>query len=136
MSSSRSLVTSTPRGLPIARMRRVFESAQVERRLTKLLASGNERAETAPETPTFREQGVDVISGSSRGLAVPAGTDPEIVAVLAEAVKQAVNDPEYLAKAKAAGVPVRYIGGTEYDAFLAEVSKSLDVAWEKTPWTK
>ncbi|MBS4037959.1 MAG: AAA family ATPase [Hydrogenophaga sp.] len=43
MSSSRSLVTSTPRGLPIARMRRVFESAQVERRLTKLLASGNER---------------------------------------------------------------------------------------------
>ena len=95
-----------------------------------------ERAETAPETPTFREQGVDVISGSSRGLAVPAGTDPAIVAVLAEAVKQAVNDPEYLAKAKAAGVPVRYIGGADYDAFLAEVSKSLDVAWEKTPWTK
>lgn len=94
-----------------------------------------ERSDWAPDTPTFREQGVDVISGTSRGLAVPAGTDPAIVAKLSEAVEQAITDPEYLAKAEAAGVPVHYIGGSDYDVFLSNVSKSLDAAWEATPWT-
>jgi tripartite-type tricarboxylate transporter receptor subunit TctC len=95
-----------------------------------------ERSPMSPDTPTFREQGVDVISGSSRGLAVPAGTDPKIVAILSAAVEKAVNDPEYLAKAKSAGVPVHYLGGSDYDAFLTNVSKSLDAAWAATPWSK
>lgn len=95
-----------------------------------------DRSPMAPDTPTFREQGVDVISGTSRGLAVPAGTDPKIVAILSEAVGKAVNDPEYLAKAKAAGVPVHYLGGEDYDKFLRSVSDSLDAAWAATPWSK
>ena len=95
-----------------------------------------ERNAMSPDTPTFREQGVDVISGASRGLAVPAGTDPKIVAILSAAVEQAVSDPEYLAKAAAAGVPVHYVGGADYDAFLSQVSESLDAAWEATPWNQ
>ncbi|RQW63740.1 tripartite tricarboxylate transporter substrate binding protein [Vibrio viridaestus] len=95
-----------------------------------------ERSEMAPDTPTFKEQGVNVISGTSRGLAVPAGTDPKIVKILSEAVHKAMNDPEYLAKAKAAGVPVHYLGGKDYENFLKSVSKSLDAAWAATPWTK
>lgn len=67
---------------------------------------------------------------------MPAGTDPAIVATLSEAVAKAIADPEYIAKAEAAGVPVHYIGGAEYDAFLASVSDQLDAAWEATPWTK
>lgn len=96
----------------------------------------DKRNAMSPDTPTFREQGVDVISGSSRGLAVPAGTDPKVVAILSAAVEKAVNDPEYLAKAKAAGVPVQYIGGADYDVFLSQVSASLDAAWAATPWSK
>jgi ATP-dependent Lon protease len=43
MSNSRSLVASPPLGLPIAQMRSVFNAEEVERRLAKLQASGNER---------------------------------------------------------------------------------------------
>ena len=42
--SSRSLVASPPLGLPIAQMRSVFSADEVERKLAKLQASGNERA--------------------------------------------------------------------------------------------
>eukprot|EP01041_Mallomonas_annulata_P019763 gene19763-39240_t len=41
--SSRSLVASPPLGLPIAQMRSVFSADEVERKLAKLQASGNER---------------------------------------------------------------------------------------------
>jgi ATP-dependent Lon protease len=43
MSSSRSLVASPPLGLPIAQMRSVFKPEEVERKLAKLQASGNDR---------------------------------------------------------------------------------------------
>ena len=43
MSSSRSLVASHSLGLPIAQMRSVFSADDVERKLAKLQASGNER---------------------------------------------------------------------------------------------
>ncbi|WP_322470136.1 AAA family ATPase [Hydrogenophaga sp. SNF1] len=43
MSSSRSLVAPSPLGLPIAQMRSVFNTDEVERKLAKLQASGNER---------------------------------------------------------------------------------------------
>ena len=41
--SSRSLVASPSLGLPIAQMRSVFSADDVERKLAKLQASGNER---------------------------------------------------------------------------------------------
>lgn len=94
------------------------------------------RSDMSPDVPTFKEQGVDVTSGSSRGLAVPSGTPEEIVAKLSEAVAKAMNDPEYVAKAKAAGVPLDYLGAADYDAFLKQTSKSLDAAWEAHPWIK
>ena len=93
-----------------------------------------ERSQDAPDVPTFREQGVDVISGSSRGLAVPKGTSPEVVAKLSDAVEQAMADPDYIAKAKAAGVPLKYLDADAYEAFLKETSTALDEAWANTPW--
>jgi ATP-dependent Lon protease len=47
MSSSRSLVASPSLGLPIAQMRSVFSADDVERKLAKLQASGNEREHEA-----------------------------------------------------------------------------------------
>ena len=93
-----------------------------------------ERSPMAPDIPTFMEQGVNVIAGSSRGLAAPKGTPKEIIAKLSAAVEKAMNDPEYIAKAKAAGVPLDYLNADEYDAFLADTHKALDEAWKTNPW--
>ncbi|RYH12435.1 tripartite tricarboxylate transporter substrate binding protein [Tropicimonas sp. IMCC6043] len=95
-----------------------------------------ERAASAPDVPTFREQGVEVISGSSRGLAFPAGTPDEIVAVIAGAVAKAMEDPEYIAKAESAGAPLAYLDPAAYGEFLTNTSTALDKAWEIDPWVK
>ena len=96
----------------------------------------DERSEWAPDVPTFKELGIDVINGSSRGLAVPAGTPDEIVEKLSIAVEKAMADPEYSEKAKAAGVPVKYLDDKAYDKFLSDTSSNLDAIWATTPWTK
>ncbi len=97
---------------------------------------GDDRSASALDTPTFKEQGVAVVSGSSRGLAFPAGTPEAIVNAVADAVAKAMQDPEYIAKAEAAGVPLNYLDPAAYGAFLSNTSSALDAAWEADPWVK
>ena len=94
------------------------------------------RSDVLPDVPTFEEQGVDIVSGSSRGLAFPAGTPDDIVTTMSEAVKSAIEDPEYVAKAEQAGVPLDYMGPKEYAEFLKETSEALDKAWKTDPWVQ
>lgn len=50
-----------------------------------------------PDTPTAREMGIDAALSTVRGFAVKAGTDPEIVTILREAVAEAMATDEYRA---------------------------------------
>ena len=47
-----------------------------------------------PNIPTFREQGIDMVWGESRGWAAPKGTPIEIVKKLEAALKKVMADPE------------------------------------------
>jgi tripartite-type tricarboxylate transporter receptor subunit TctC len=47
-----------------------------------LAVTATERLKVLPQVPTFREEGIDIVSGMSLTLAAPAGTPPEIVARL------------------------------------------------------
>jgi tripartite-type tricarboxylate transporter receptor subunit TctC len=92
------------------------------------------RSDMAPEVPTFKEQGIDLVTGSSRGIAGPAGLPKEIVDKLSEAIRKAMEDPEYVAKAEAADVPLNYLPAAAYAEFLEKTDKNLAEAWEKDPW--
>lgn len=48
-----------------------------------------------PEVPTSVEEGVNSTRGLTRGLAVRKGTPPDLVKLLADAVKKAMEDPSY-----------------------------------------
>jgi tripartite-type tricarboxylate transporter receptor subunit TctC len=70
----------------------------------KILAiTGAERIDSAPELPTFKEQGFDVVSYSWFGLLVPAGTPADRIELLSKAVAKAVASPEYQQKTKEGG---------------------------------
>ena len=85
-------------------------------------------------TEVCKEQGVDVISGSSRGLAAPKGISEDLFKLLQTAVGKAVNDPEYVATAKKAYVPLAYLDGAQYQALIDRLEKDLRALWAESPW--
>jgi len=58
-----------------------------------------------PGLPTLKDKGIDLVMGPFRGLAAPAGTPDEIIAVLEKAFTQALNSEELHDAFIKAGLP-------------------------------
>lgn len=63
-------------------------------KLKALGISSDKRYASVPDIPTFKEQGIDVVTTEWFGLLAPAGTPPGIIAKLNGEVKQIMSNPE------------------------------------------
>src|SRR3546814_13602944 len=62
----------------------------------RILGQASEkRSPLAPDVPTFKEQGIDLVFASARGLVGPAGMPAEVTERLRGAVNQIANSPEF-----------------------------------------
>jgi tripartite-type tricarboxylate transporter receptor subunit TctC len=75
-------------------------------KLKILGVSATERHFMAPDIPTFREQGFDVVVGSWRCIVGPKGIPEDRLRFLETSILAALRDPEFQAKAKQAGFVV------------------------------
>lgn len=101
----------------------------------KAIAVGSkERSDLLPDVPTYSEQGLDFNQFSMRTFCVPAGTDPEIVAVLEAGIAAVMENPDFVKQAEEANVLLDY----QDSASMIQVYKDLDAQWraewEVTPW--
>ena len=71
-----------------------------------------------PDVPTFREKGIDLVSSSTRGYAMPAGTPMGIIKYMEQAIKRAMDDPDHIKRMKDAGLSLKFMGAQEYSQFL------------------
>lgn len=79
------------------------------------------RNELLGEVPTFKEQGVDFTIDKPYVVAFPKGTDPAIVAKMADTMKQITEKPEYAEELKKSfKQPIAYYGTEEAKAVLAK----------------
>jgi len=90
-----------------------------------LAVTAGERLAGLPDVPTMAEAGVaDFVVTSWFAFAVPSGTDPRVVARMAEVVNAALADPAV--RERFAGLGLRILGGTPQDAarhFRAEAER-------------
>jgi tripartite-type tricarboxylate transporter receptor subunit TctC len=92
------------------------------------------RWDQASEVPTFREQGLDVVQGSMRGLAAPDGMPAEARERLAAAVRRVMEDPEFRRLAEQQGLPLRYLGPDEFRRELARMRDEYGRLWAAHSW--
>jgi tripartite-type tricarboxylate transporter receptor subunit TctC len=72
----------------------------------------------APDVPTMREKGIELISSSTRGYVYPAGTPMEIVKYMEECIKKAMDDPDHIKRMKESGLALKFMGVDDFAKFL------------------
>lgn len=110
------------------------EAVNYQDSLKTLGIMAEQRAEIAPEIPTLKEQGFDVIASSSRGFAGPDGMPEEAVTALSDAIEQAINDPAFLEDAAQQGVVLDFADQQAFASSLEAFDEQMQAIWEKTPW--
>lgn len=92
-------------------------------RLRVLGVTSEERLKAMPDTPTFKEQGVDLVASNWFGVIAPAGLPADVLEKLNTAVNDALKDPDYRQIVESQGAQV--VGGTpeEFTAFVKEETK-------------
>jgi len=100
-----------------------FIFANNREKLRILAVATEERLPDFPDTPTFKELGLDLVLGIDRGVTVPAGTPKENIAILAEALSYAASTTEFKEGMAKLGFTLANLGPQEYAEFISTRSK-------------
>jgi tripartite-type tricarboxylate transporter receptor subunit TctC len=107
-------------------------------KLRPLASWGPKRHEGYPDVPTFKELGYDIEYLIWAGLFAPKGTPENVVKVLRDASRKAVEDAEFRAMMAKVNSPVHYLDAPDFQKFwmadakrLAEVVKVVGKVEEK-----
>ncbi len=95
-----------------------------------------ERMAQAPDVPTFKEAGYNILGGSMRGLAAPKGIPENVKRKLSDAVKQCSEDREFKEIAEKTSQPLAYLPYDKYMASLDQLHEQLQEVWKVSPWNK
>jgi len=85
-----------------------------------LAVATDERHPRFPDVPTFRELGIDIVSGAYRGIAVPKSTPEDLRRRLSDIVSIINADPDFQERMEDDGMALLDIGYDEMDAFLEQ----------------
>ena len=91
-----------------------------DNKLKALGISTSERNPDHPEVMTLREQGVDVLFSTDRGIVVPKGTPGLLTRQLRTIFARAMRDPKVIDALAAHGTTVKYLGRKDYGKYLAD----------------
>ncbi len=99
--------------------------------LRPLAIFANARYDQLPDVPTMKELGIDLVNGSSRGYAAPAGTPKEIVDTLIDAFKKMAAMPEFQQVLIDRATIMDMMCGEDFANWLAEQDKTYVALWDE-----
>jgi len=100
-------------------------------KLKAIAVTGKARLASLPDVPTFEQGGLSVDASGFQGVLAPAGTPPDAVAKLSQALNAALAQPDVKEKFAAAGLDTVSSTPAEFAAFIrSEIAKWGKVAKE------
>ena len=94
------------------------------------------RWSAAPDVPTFREQGFDVVIGSARGIVAPPGFPPEAARAMEAAFTAAFADPAFTEAADRIALPLRPLVGRAYRDMVLNEGEMVRAMFARRPWRR
>ena len=83
-----------------------------------------ERSEALPDTPTVKEEGIDVVQDNYYFVVLPPDVDPDVASALADALHSAMEQPDFVELAEGSGARLDY-------ADSAELTEQLEADYDK-----
>jgi tripartite-type tricarboxylate transporter receptor subunit TctC len=102
-------------------------------KLRVLAASGSQRLPALPDIPTLKELGYNMEIYLWTGMFVRKGVPEPIIKVLRNAVRQAVNDAEFVAASAKMQMPPAYQDADEFQAWWDKDTEMLSAAIRRMP---
>ncbi|MGR5092743.1 tripartite tricarboxylate transporter substrate binding protein [Vibrio maritimus] len=93
--------------------------------LKALGVMSEERIAYIPDVPTLKEQGVDVQTGTWRGIGAPKNTPDEVIETLGKAFDQAMASPEFIEFMEKGAMTIHNLNAEEFTSFVEQDTKSL-----------
>jgi tripartite-type tricarboxylate transporter receptor subunit TctC len=98
------------------------QKGKVEAGLLRYIAIASEKRDPeAPDVPTLKELGMNIVYEVARGIVVPKGTPAPVRAKLEEACTKATKEPSFAQAMKLQGTRVAFLNATDYAKFLAKI---------------
>ncbi len=94
-------------------------------KLRALAGWGAKRVAALPDLPTFKELGYDIEFYIWAGVFAPRGTPDPVLQKTREAVRQAVQDPDFKAAMAKIETPIAYLDAPEFQKFWDKDAKML-----------
>ncbi|KII75358.1 tripartite tricarboxylate transporter substrate binding protein [Vibrio renipiscarius] len=95
--------------------------------LKALGVMSDERIEYIADVPTLKEQGVDVVTGTWRGIGAPKNTPDAVVETLGQAFDQAMASAEFKEFMANGAMTIHNMNTEEFTQFVEQDSKELAV---------
>ena len=99
-----------------------------------LAQAGETRSALAPDVPTFKEQGVNVVMSSERGLVGPKGLDADVQTKLDQALASIARNPEFRKKIESQFTELDYLPGKLWQERLKKADVELRALWSRNRW--
>lgn len=90
-----------------------------------LAVMGNERHFMAPDIPTFKEAGVDLVAGDWRAFYIPHDVPEDRKAVLEKILLETLNDPELVDAAQKMGFSIEPLDAAQTAEYVAKSDAEL-----------
>lgn len=112
------------------------EAAGFRDQVRPLAVAAEKRTDLFPDTPTFKEGGLNLIGGSQHVIGAPKGFPEDALAKWRDCIQKAGHDPKFLEDAKKRALSLNVMTGEETEAFIREQQKLLEELWKSDPWIK
>ena len=89
-----------------------------DKKMRVLAVTGERRFARAPEVPTLKELGFNIVAATGRGFAMPAGVPKEAAAAMEAALKRVHDSPAYKEYAERNIFEDKYLGSAEFAQYL------------------
>jgi tripartite-type tricarboxylate transporter receptor subunit TctC len=102
--------------------------------LTAIGIAARQRFGLLPDTPILDEGGISLAASIRRGIAVPAGTPPDLVAALADAARAVAEDTQFRDHAEASGYYAAWEDSPTWLTQMQDEQAALTKLWQTSPW--